>query len=103
MEPDYRMKPSRDPAIRRPRERAYYRKKAASEPGEKRKARREREAFSSFCLRLGLYGLTLDQYHAILERQDFCCAICGEPEGNSLYTKWHVDHCHATGRVRGVL
>ena len=44
-------------------------------------------------------GLTLDQYHALAERQDFCCAICGE----ELDFRPTVDHCHATNRVRGLL
>lgn len=47
---------------------------------------------------LSRYGLTLDQYHSMQESQDFCCAICGE----DLETP-HIDHCHATQRVRGLL
>lgn len=34
------------------------------------------------------YSLTLDQYHAMQERQDFSCAICGD------VTKLTVDHDH---------
>jgi hypothetical protein len=42
-------------------------------------------------------GLTLDQYHSIAESQDFCCYLCGE------FRPLHVDHDHATGRVRRML
>ena len=44
------------------------------------------------------YGLSLDQYHVLLEGQDRKCAICGRH-----LTKPNVDHCHDTGKVRGIL
>jgi hypothetical protein len=43
-------------------------------------------------------GLTLDQHHALLEKQDFCCAICGD-----CTSDLHIDHSHQTGRIRGLL
>lgn len=49
-----------------------------------------------------LYGITLEQYDEMLTKQKRCCAICGvkQPElGQSL----HVDHCHTTKKVRGLL
>ncbi len=52
------------------------------------------------------HGLTLDQYHAIVEKQDFCCAICGEvPTDNcgGSHDGFHIDHHHVTGKVRGLL
>jgi hypothetical protein len=47
------------------------------------------------------YGLTLEQYDAMLEAQNGVCAICGEarPEERTL----HVDHDHVTGVIRGLL
>jgi len=48
------------------------------------------------------YGITLAQYDDMLEQQDYKCAICGnedEVEGRKLA----VDHCHTTGKVRGLL
>lgn len=49
-----------------------------------------------------LYGLTVEQRDALFEAQGFTCAICGDhmPKGKN---KWHVDHDHKTGAVRGVL
>lgn len=48
------------------------------------------------------YGISFNEYQRQLEAQKGVCAICGEPEptkGRSLA----VDHCHATGAVRGLL
>jgi hypothetical protein len=47
------------------------------------------------------YGITIDDYEAMLVAQGGGCAICHapEPEGHSL----HVDHDHDTGAVRGLL
>jgi len=44
------------------------------------------------------YGLSLQDYRAILERQGNACAICKMPAKPLC-----VDHCHATGKVRGFL
>lgn len=47
------------------------------------------------------YGITVEQRDELLESQGNCCAICKSidpgPKG------WHTDHCHKTGRVRGIL
>lgn len=50
-----------------------------------------------------LYGLTEDQYRAMLERQGNACAICGSTQWGGKHDRPHVDHDHATGRVRGLL
>lgn len=48
------------------------------------------------------YGLTVEQFDALLEQQSGGCAIC---RTTTVPTRgnWHVDHCHETGRVRGIL
>jgi hypothetical protein len=48
------------------------------------------------------YGLTPADKQAILWAQHDACAICGYEFGQKL-GDFHVDHCHATGRVRGFL
>jgi Recombination endonuclease VII len=44
------------------------------------------------------YGLSLEEYRAILERQGNACAIC-KRSGVRLY----IDHCHVTRMVRRLL
>lgn len=46
------------------------------------------------------YGITKQDYYNILETQNGQCGICGCDSGDS---KFHVDHCHETGKVRGLL
>jgi len=54
-----------------------------------------------------LYGITIEDYEALLARQDGRCAICraDQPGGTQPEDRvsWHVDHDHATGAVRGLL
>jgi Autographiviridae endonuclease VII len=45
------------------------------------------------------YGLSREDYDALLARQGGVCAICAKPPEKTLC----VDHCHATGKVRGLL
>lgn len=47
------------------------------------------------------YGITVDEYEAMLKQQRGVCAICLQEctSGKSLA----VDHCHKTGKVRGLL
>jgi len=47
--------------------------------------------------RLRTYGLSKGQYEALLERSGGLCEICQEKEAQ------HIDHCHDTGAVRGLL
>jgi hypothetical protein len=58
--------------------------------------------------KLAKYGLTLDQYNALLSAQSGVCAICANPETardhrHSRVRSLVVDHCHKSGRVRGLL
>jgi Recombination endonuclease VII len=48
------------------------------------------------------YGLTFAQKQDMLTSQGNQCACCGSPDPRGK-NGWHVDHCHATGRVRGLL
>jgi hypothetical protein len=45
------------------------------------------------------YGISRTDYAAMLARQGGVCAICGKPPEKTLC----VDHCHSTGRIRGLL
>jgi len=46
------------------------------------------------------FGITLEQYEAMLEAQGGVCAICGRAPGD---ISLHVDHDHSTGRIRALL
>lgn len=45
------------------------------------------------------YKITSAQYFELLAKQNGKCAICG----NISKQKLHVDHCHFTNKVRGLL
>ena len=47
-----------------------------------------------------LYGITVDEYEAMLASQNGVCAVCGRPPG---IRRLCVDHNHRTGAVRGLL
>lgn len=50
------------------------------------------------------YGITLDDYEAMLETQDGHCAICpATTPGRANRRYLYVDHDHETGAVRGLL
>lgn len=51
------------------------------------------------------YGMTISDYEIMLAAQNGVCAICKIlPEGcGTIQQKLHVDHCHDTERVRGLL
>ena len=46
-----------------------------------------------------IYGITLEQYTQMLTAQNGKCSICE----TSNTKKLHVDHCHTTNQVRGLL
>ena len=45
------------------------------------------------------YGITTQHYQIMLTKQNHVCALCGKKGKKRLA----VDHCHATGKVRGLL
>jgi hypothetical protein len=55
------------------------------------------------------YGITLEQFNAIRDSQESKCKICGiyKPldagNGGKIGDCLHVDHCHKTGKIRGLL
>ena len=58
------------------------------------------------------YGIRLEEYNNMLKEQNGVCACCGKPEmyetGRSKRTvdripMLHIDHCHTTGAIRGLL
>lgn len=48
-----------------------------------------------------IYKMTEEQFSVMLESQGHLCAICRG--GTNGGRQWHIDHCHTTGQVRGIL
>lgn len=48
------------------------------------------------------YGITIEDYNRMFEEQGGCCKICKRHQ-SEFKKRLHVDHCHKTKRVRGLL
>lgn len=79
-------------------------KKYHSESAAARKKRQERYRSNALQKK---FGITVEEYETLLKQQNYVCAFCGKPEkAKSKIGKIRrlcVDHCHKTGRVRGLL
>jgi hypothetical protein len=54
------------------------------------------------------YGISLDEYDQLYKACGGICSCCGDPIAHTLSSvhqrhKAVVDHCHETGKVRGLL
>ena len=49
----------------------------------------------------GILDMTYDRYEEMLCQQNNCCKIC--VKSTEIVGTLHVDHCHSTGKVRGLL
>lgn len=97
---DVRRKRANDPEHFRKMESKSYRKRF-EEQWDNRRRRAQR-------MRLRTFGITDEDFMSMYERQGKKCAVCERPV--ALYTRrnenWDgacIDHCHSTGRVRGIL
>jgi hypothetical protein len=48
------------------------------------------------------FGLTKEAFFNLLEGQDNKCALCNAPF-IGLTNNLHIDHCHETNKIRGLL
>jgi hypothetical protein len=53
--------------------------------------------------RLRAYGLTVEAYESLLASQEGKCAICQTTAIKGAGKRLAIDHCHASGKVRGIL
>ena len=90
---------------------AYQRRRRAEDPDKHRRQLREWHRSNpskrrDYELRAN-YGMTLQQYDTMLEEQGGVCAVCRQPESSvnqrGQVKPLAVDHCHSTGRIRGLL
>lgn len=59
------------------------------------------EAWANYNLKKN-YGISLEDFTEMMKKQDGKCAICGI-NGDDLPKRLAVDHCHKTGKIRGLL
>jgi Recombination endonuclease VII len=77
-----------------------YRARMLQESRAYYEANREKINRSRRRLRLkNRFGISLQDYDALLAKQKGACAICKKKSARSLC----VDHCHTTGLIRGLL
>lgn len=48
------------------------------------------------------YGLSIEDYNVLFEKQHGCCAICGTHQ-SELSKRLSIDHDHKTDEIRGLL
>ena len=54
-----------------------------------------------------MFGITIADYNRMLDEQGGVCAICRKPDNSrnpgGSARDLAVDHCHSTGKIRGLL
>lgn len=78
-----------------------YNKRRFAALTDEEKAERARKIQEQVILKF--WGLTPEDRQLLLNSQDGGCAICGKLDERSRHGRLHVDHCHKTGRIRGLL
>ena len=53
--------------------------------------------------KLKTYNLSIDDYNALIKKQNNQCAICNKHGDDTKRGMLSIDHCHKTGVVRGLL
>ncbi len=65
--------------------------------------RKNRPAFLDYKLKKN-YGITLLEFESMMSQQKGKCLICDKDmDGSTKGLRPSVDHCHSTGKVRGLL
>ncbi|KMT52396.1 hypothetical protein ACR52_27355 [Pseudomonas fildesensis] len=50
-----------------------------------------------------LYGITAEGFEALNEKQGGLCKICESPASTNRFGRLYIDHCHVSGKIRGLL
>lgn len=84
-----------------------YRERNKVKLAEKRKAiyeaNKPAELLQRRHAKIRKYGLTPAEFDAMLNAQGLVCAICGTDKPSKRDNTFRIDHCHKTGKVRGLL
>lgn len=99
--------PYADPEVKRAKDREYGTRNREARAARAKAWRRERDpeqmrAYGRKSHLKSKFGLTQEDYDAMLEAQAGGCAICGT-EDTSPWDWFCIDHDHQTGTVRGLL
>ena len=92
---------------RKQRQNASRRKRYAEDPAYAERCKESARSRDPVAKRDGrlkaTYGISQADFERMLEDQGYACAICAAKHGEKRGKVLHVDHCHATGRVRQLL
>ena len=80
----------------------FIRKKRAYAKAWRKKNKEHKAAYAREHALKSKYGMTLEDYDQLLEEQGGGCAVCGATKSLGRDTL-NVDHCHTTGKIRGIL
>ena len=83
-------------------QRKNYAKKPEQYRNYNRKRRIKYKNIHKRIANLKTFGLTIEDYDTMLKAQNKQCAICGTMQCTSG-KRMAIDHCHLTGRIRGLL
>jgi hypothetical protein len=78
------------------------RRKGEGSPAYKHGRSRSREYDLEYQMKKN-YGIGFFEYDAMFEKQNGLCAICSSPPPDHHKKRLNIDHCHTSGRVRGLL
>lgn len=77
-------------------------RKGASSPNYKHGRSQTKEYDLEYQMKKN-YGIGFFEYDAMFKKQNGLCAICDAPPPNHHKKRLNIDHCHTSGRVRGLL
>ena len=64
---------------------------------------KEQQKYRSFKNLMKQYGISVEYYEQERIKQNYQCKICGAHENTQPHKRLYVDHCHDTGKYRGLL
>ena len=67
--------------------------------GKTRRVCRQCNKNNAYVQRIKRYGITVEQYGQMLTEQNTRCPLCS----SEFDREPHIDHCHSSGKVRGLL
>jgi hypothetical protein len=64
---------------------------------------KEEQKKRSFRALMNSYGISEEVYEQERIKQNYKCLLCGAGEKDQHHGRLYVDHCHVTGKYRGLL